>query len=423
MIIDNLRFENNGDRLRSLASITWEDCDRKTQEIYFETAEAFSNDLSSNPHSFLVACIMPALHFGEKRILIKTDEKICPELVDGLTNAMNWMRLWWYNPTKNIVKIETKGASAFVPKEKKNRAGFFFSGGIDALATLRANRIDYSMDHPGSIRDGLLVFGLEVNDPKAFGYLLGLASIIAKDAKLTLIPVYTNIRSLGPEEDMDFWGNFWVKEFMGAAFSSIAYAFTNRLTVISLSSDHDIPNIYPFSSHPLINYNYASSELRFKLEGISLSRFEKTKLISGWDVAIKHLRVCNKPETYRPDRLNCGECEKCVRTMLSLKALGVLEKSSAFPYHDITKDQIEKTGKLKKNTFFFWSQMIIPLKEKGYHELVRAVEKKIRQYHQDKKNSQWRKALIDPITEFDRKNLKGSLRMIKRQIYSKRIVK
>lgn len=412
MRVENLRLEKSGDRLKAVATVIWEDADRPRQEIYFETAEPFAKDLSPNPHSFLVACLLAAVHFGEKRLLI--NERICPELKDGLINVMNWMRLWWYQPSAPLVTIESKTKFDGRAETHKPRAGFFFSGGIDAIATLRANRIHFPPSHPLAIKDGLIVCGLEVAEPKAFEHVFALVSELADDAGVTLIPVHTNIRSLGPDNVSQFWDVFWVREFMGAAFSSIAHAFANRLSVVSISSDHDIPNIYPFSSHPLINGNYTSSDLRIRLEGVSLSRFEKTRLVAGWDLALRKLRVCNKPQYYTSEKLNCGECEKCVRTMLTLKALGVLEKATAFPYNDVTEEQIAKTGKLMPNTYFFWNQLISPLQEKGHHGLVRAVEDKIRRYHQEEKKKRLKNMLVNPIKGFDQRNLKGTLRRVKR---------
>ena len=108
MRIENYRSEKKDNRYRVSAQVKWEDCERPLQEIYFETAEEFSKDISCNPHAFLVACIMPAMRFGEKRIFI--DSEICPELLDGLITAMSLICNWfdWYNGASSLVRIETK---------------------------------------------------------------------------------------------------------------------------------------------------------------------------------------------------------------------------------------------------------------------------------------------------------------------------
>ncbi len=417
MRIENLRSEKMGDRQRVSATVIWEDYNRASQELYFETEERFAQDLSCSPHAFLIGSALAAMRFGERRILM--DAEICPELRDGLMTAMAWIRHWWYKTDQKMVKIEAKTRATEKPKPP--RAGVFFSGGIDALATLRANRVYYPLEHPGSIKDGLLVFGLEVIDPKKFEYVLNSLSILAQDADITLIPVYTNIRSLGPESGVEFWGDFWLNEFMGAAFASIAHVFSNRLSVVSINSCHDIPNIIPYSSHPLINPNYTSSDLRIRHEGITFSRFEKTKLVAGWDLALQHLRVCNRSELYQPDMLNCGNCEKCIRTMLSLLALGVLEKTRAFPIHDINASLIDTVVQIQQNTYPLYGELIAPLTEVGRHDLVLAIERKIAEYQEPqwkkelkrKKNS-WKKKTLEEVAEFDSKNLYGSLMKIKR---------
>jgi hypothetical protein len=417
MRIENLRSEKKDNRARVAATVIWENYAHKAQEIYFETVEEFGDALSCGPHAFLVACTMPAMYFGEERVLI--DGEICPELRDGLMTSMVWFRHWWYTPERKLVQIEGATRSNGSGPRKQERAGFFLSGGIDSLATLRANRLHYPLQDPGSIKDALLVYGLEVREPNIFDYVMNSVSVLAKDAALTLIPVYTNIRCLGPDDDMQFWGKFWINEFMGAAFAAIAHALSNRLTLVSINSCHDIPNIIPYSSHPLVNPNYTSSDLRIRHWGITLSRFAKTKLISDWDVAIQHLRVCNRTEYYRPGMLNCGKCEKCVRTMLALVACGVLGKTHAFPVQDVSEELVMAAVHLAANTFPLYGELIAPLAEKGRHDLARAIEQKIASYHRSEERKRRRKALIDPIVEFDEKNLGGALRKLKRLVYPK----
>ena len=82
MRIEDLRTEQDGAMARVVASVVWEDNDRPQRDIYFEVDKAFADYLTPDPHAFLVACLVPAVHHGEKRILV--DETICPELRNGL---------------------------------------------------------------------------------------------------------------------------------------------------------------------------------------------------------------------------------------------------------------------------------------------------------------------------------------------------
>lgn len=415
MRVENLRIEKHGETMQAVATIVWENCGRPAQDLYFGTTLKFADRLACNPHAFLVACIVPAFHFGEDRVLIR--EEICPELKEGLSTVMNFMRFWFYDAGKKLPEIDAETTAGYTMPPKPERAGVFLSGGIDAFATLRANRLNYPLNHPGSIKDGLLVYGLEVYNPQTFTYVLDSVSAFAEEAEVTLVPVFTNLRKLGPQSDEEFWGDFWLNEFMGPCFASIGHAFAKNLTRISINSSHDIRHLIPYSSHPLIDPYCSSADLTIRHEGIHLSRLEKTKLVADWDLALKYLRVCNKTELYQPGMLNCGKCEKCVRTMLALSALGVLEKTPAFPVREVTEELVMKAVHLPLNTVPHYEELLAPLEEKGRHDLVRVIKLKIAEYEDAEKRKKRRKMFIEPILEYDEKNLNGVMRKIKRKIF------
>jgi hypothetical protein len=57
---------------------------------------------------------------------------------------------------------------------------------------------------------------------------------------------------------------------------------------------------------------------------------EKTKLIGQWQIAQRHLNVC-----YYEDK-NCGKCDKCLRRMILLDAIGVYQNfAKLFPSGDL----------------------------------------------------------------------------------------
>lgn len=414
MRIENLRKEEVDGGARIAATVSWEDCGRPAQDLFFETTGEFAGDLSGHPHAFLVAAVMPAMHFGEERVCVEGE--VCPELVDGLTTVMHWMRHWWYRPDKELIRVEARPMGGIRACRTGERAGFLFSGGVDSLATLRANRLRYPPEHPRSIRDGLLVHGLEIREAEVFRHVLDSVGELAGDAGVTQVPVRTNIRSLGPEDERAFWGEFWLNEFMGAAFAAIAHAFAGRWTRMAINSCHDIPNIIPYGSHPLINPHYSSADLGIRHEGITLSRFEKTRLISGWELGLRNLRVCNRTELYQPGMLNCGNCEKCVRTMLALLALGVLGRAEAFPVREVSEELVMTTVRLQASTLPLYRELIAPLEGIGRRDLVRAIRRKMAEHHRSEVRKARRKAFIEPVVGFDESKLGGMLRKVKRAV-------
>ena len=353
-----------------MATVQWEDCDRPDHDIFIETEEAFVQDLSLNPHAFLVGCIIPALHFGERRIFL--DAEICPNLREGLDTVMGLMKEWTQGEYQPL-NIEAKTRSVANDLNHPGGAGLFMSGGMDSLAALRVNKKTYPKQHPGSVKDCLLVHGFDIGGVvergmkyHVFDRAQTALSAIAKDADVTLIPVYTNIRHLCDERDL------WLDRFFGAVLAAVAHAFTSRLDLVYIASSYDIPNLTPCGSHPILDPAYSSYDLRIIHRDLALSRLEKLRVVADWDVAFQHFRVCLANV---PDRLNCGKCEKCIRTMTALVAIGALDKTEAFIENDVTPEQLAQFDITIRHRESFYRELLSPLKKQGRDDLVYAIKK------------------------------------------------
>lgn len=421
MKIKDIRIQKNGERVKLCGTVIWEDRDFPEQELYFETTSNYQESLTNDPHAFLTACIIPAMYYKERRVFI--DAEICPELIVGLQTAVGWIRNWFYGPDSEPIRIETRKLSHYTPPQRSSRAGFLFSGGVDSLSTLRMNHNDYPPSHPGYIKDGVLVYGLEIRTPESYAAVLETLKPLAEDANINLIEIFTNIRSMGPENNREFWSNFWLNEFMGACFAAVTHTLSNRFSIFYINSSHDIPNIMPHSTHPLVEPNLSSNDLRIKHEGTILSRYEKTRVISDWDMALNKLRVCNDFSQYALGRLNCGSCEKCLRTMLALLALGVLKKAEAFDADDVTAEMVIQHVKIAKNTLPLYEELLPPLQEAGRADLVHAIHDRIGVFHKDQKrkirDDRWRRHFIDPVSGIDQKYFGGKLRSTKHYLRNK----
>lgn len=404
MRIEDFRKEHRGSRSRVAATVTWEDCQRPEYELFFEVEEGFTDDLVCNPNAFLIAAAIPALHYGEKRVSI--DSKICPDLRDGLNVAMGWLSHWYNQPKP---RIEDRG-SILEPRERPaEQAGFFFSGGIDSFATLRHNRLTFPPEHPRYIRDGLLIFGLEQDIPEIFEYVKESLAEAARQIDIDLIPVYTNLYLPYREEDSQNHWNLWRYKFMGGGLAAVAHALARRFSQVSISPDYDIPNFHPNGSHPLLEPNYSSMDLRIRYDGTDLSRFERTKLIADWSSPLSHLRVCNRYKQYEPGKFNCSKCEKCIRTMLAFLALGVLDRSKSFLGNDVSAEMLSDIS-IERKTYFY-QELIEPLRQNGRPDLATVIEEKLRTPGKGEK----RKSLKNTIKEIDNRYFHGEIsRFIKK---------
>ena len=412
MKIENLRLEKNGDTIAARASVTWEDNDRPRQELFFETEAVYEDSLSCNPNAFLLACAIPALHFRERRVFM--EEEVCPELVDGLNTAMHWLRHWYYEPERKIVTIEARKQSQILNSDMPKRAGFFFSGGVDSFATLKSNRLNFPATHPWSIKDGLVAYGLELEDLDSFEYVTEMLKEVAPAVGIDLIPVKTNIYLEYRAEDRKDKFDFWIYKFQGAVLAALAHAFSNRLAVLSIAATFDLPYLGLWGSHPLLDPQYSSVDLRIRHDGLALSRLKKVEMIKDWDIALNNLRVCNQGKRYESGKLNCGRCEKCIRTALELLAVDRLDRCAALPYDDVTADMVRQYGDIHDDYVRSCFTDLIPaLNRIGRMDLVRAVEHRMDIYDAKKKGS---KTLIEKIKEFDQQDLNRHLTRLKRKL-------
>lgn len=370
MKIQNLQTETQTTFSQISATLTWEDRHRRDQKLYIETTPEFAQDLSDNPHSFLLASAMIAFHFGEKRLAI--DREICPELREGLITAMAWMG-HWYHETRAPLQIESKISSSIFCSPR-NRAAIFFSGGVDATASLRLNRLKFPSDHPRYIRDGLIVNGISNTTRENFEKAVTSLSVVAKDANINLIPIYTNIYSHITDLEYDDY-KFWRYYFSGSALAAIAHAFHRRINIISVSSSHDIRYLEPWGTHPLLDPNYSSCDLKIRYEDINYSRLDKIRIISDWEIALNNLRVCDEfalPDGY----LNCGRCDKCASTMAALSALGILDKTKVFPTQILSeKFLIENAYPKGEDEEAYYLDLLPLFRAQGRSDIIRAINR------------------------------------------------
>jgi len=365
--IDDIRAEAAAGRHRVVARVTWEDCEREAQDIYFQTNEEFAPALTCRPEAFLAACLPPALWSAERRI--RVDGDVCPEMLDNV-RVVNNMLEHWFHPVATAVSIEapTRRRAA----EGRRRAGLFFSGGLDSIAALCGNREDTHPGHPAYVKDGILVYGLEVEEALPFELVVTQLQRLAREARLTLIPVATNLRSLNPD-----WA-FWFNGYNGGALSAVGHALGGRLSSVVIASDYQVRALQQHGSHPLVGQNFSSYDLKIRYADVTLRRIDKARRVARWAPALQNLRVCNRAHLYAEGTLNCGDCEKCVRTMLDFLVIGALDRLTAIPRRELTRELILSRCYMKPSTLPYYDELIGPLRAVGRGDLAEAVDHLVR---------------------------------------------
>lgn len=400
MKIQGIERRDMGERSRIVARFTWEDCDRPVQEIHFETEKEFADGLAPGADPFLVAGLMPAFRHGERRIAVEGE--VCPVLRANLNTAMRILSYWYRLPARAI-PIESDGCCTAAPASPR-RAAFYYSGGVDSLTTLRLNRLAIPDSHPQSFKDGLLIFGLEMEATSAFDIVRDSLSTLARDTGIRLVPMFTNVRLLD-----DCW-RAWEKMTEGALLASVAHAVGRRISSASLASSFDVSDLAPNGTHPVLDPLYSSHGLQVIHDGIDLSRLDKVRVLAEWDLGLQHLRVCNNSAQYREGQPNCGSCEKCLRTLLALLITGALDKAEGFRNKTVTEELIREQVRMSWQIVGLWKDLIEPLEQLGRHDLARAIRWHFRQLFGE---VGWRGRL----RRFDRRRLNGALFFLKQALW------
>lgn len=378
MLIRNLRREWRGTRCRVAADVTWEDTDRAPRSVYVEAPEIAAADLEPSADAFVLAAVAFASWCGERRIAV--EGAVCPRLRDGLRAVLEVYGRW-FERCRPVTIEPTQGFVAPFPR-REARTASFLSGGVDGLAALRTNRLDFPPSHPASIRDGLLLFGandFEMADDEpvperlaAFERLAARLASLAAAEDFTLIPLHTNVRhALCPDYLC------WMKVGFAAANIAVAHTLGRRMTAVLFASDGVGPDPSPCASHPIVDQHFSTAALQVIHEHAALTRVDKLRLLAQWEPALALMQPCHYIDVPPNGQINCGRCEKCVRTMLDLIGLGLLARARAFVDDDVDPQWIEWMGLPSVTKIDLLASSLPALRGVGRTDLVDAVERRL----------------------------------------------
>jgi hypothetical protein len=137
---------------------------------------------------------------------------------------------------------------------------------------------------------------------------------------LELCVVATNLRETRLREAD------WHDVSHGAMILSAGLALEGRFARLLVASTKPYGALLPLGSHPLTDPLLSTESTRVVHDGGTRSRGEKLAVIADCAAALGALHVC-----YRGgDDANCGQCEKCVRTLLGLELMGRLAACPTF---------------------------------------------------------------------------------------------
>jgi Polysaccharide pyruvyl transferase len=311
-----------------------------------------------------VATLLPALAVGRP---LRIEAPVAPAVLDAIEEAQAILCAWaragaWPQALpfgEPIEVLAEPGESA--RRDQGGGVAAFFSGGVDSLTTV--------LRHP-EITHLVHIEGFDVPLERTDVTAMVRERIAATAAELgkELVRVETNVRELSDPYLP------WVT-YYGAALGTVALLLSGEMSRVLIASGLTHPGLYENGSHPLLDHLWGADRVEIVHDGAALSRVAKLRLLADDPTARRMLRVCwqNPGGAY-----NCGRCEKCLRTMVTLEILGVRDRFEAFP-DSLDLDAVAATELTNRPEVEFWLDALeLAVEEGARGELIDAVERCLR---------------------------------------------
>lgn len=271
-----------------------------------------SRDITPEATAEAIACLgLAASCFKKQRVRI--EEPVCPALAGNLRELEKTWHDWWKTTTG---RFRTAIRTGSVPSPSPAPGnGCFLSLGADSFHSVIRNPEINTVIYVGG-------FDVPLADEKRLAIIENHFRTAAAELGKRAIFLRSNLR-VHPVMGKLPW-----EKAHGAALAAAAHVLHREIGRASISSSFPIHLFKPWGTSWKTDHLWSSSTLRLEHTGHDLTRFQKIAEIAGDPTVQAHLHVCWE---HRNDAYNCGQCEKCRRTMIGLTSLGRLQDFRTLP--------------------------------------------------------------------------------------------
>jgi hypothetical protein len=318
-------------------------------ELFFASGDA---TLDPAPEAFASA-MLPAAVLAEARLVVE-------DALDPLwiRNVGRILRIWhsWWGTEPDIAKVLVADA-AVSGQVRQARTGLCFSLGVDSFfSLLRPHReLDVLVAAEG--------FDVPLGDDVRMAAIEAAVRAVAADRDVKAIVVRTNLRDHPSYPPLE-----WERTH-GGALAALGQVCRGQIGALAISSTKPRYAMDAWGSHWETDPMWSSSRLEIVHVGADYRRNEKVATIVDEPLVRRHLRVCWENRTPTG---NCGECEKCVRTMLLISGYGSVDDFPTFPADRPLRDTVEAIPELAPFMVSFYAEAVAGLRDPA---LASAVER------------------------------------------------
>jgi hypothetical protein len=343
-----------------------------SSRVYYRIINGDCSDVLGDP--FVIAGLVPAMEQGSP-LSVDPGIPVSSRLIENLGRFQEIYARWY--PHLRPVAIEA-------PRRVDARAstgnvGCFNSGGVDSLYS--------ALRHRDEITHFVLCQGLDISlrEGERWDKTVEQVGKVAHELGKRLVLVETNVKQqlTGSRTDNH-----------GAILASTA-SLLGLDTIILPSSLEESELGMAWGSHPLTD-PLLSSDWTTVFYDETVTRTRKLAFIVESKIGLDELRVCNRHSDY-----NCGSCEKCLRTMVTMDALGAA--SAALPrFHPRMLRAIKLWHQPQHG---FWQSILELARQQGRKDIAGEVQRLLGDY----RRREW-------LRNLDARYLGGSLLRIKRRL-------
>lgn len=269
-----------------------------------------------------------------------------------LENAERYTKIWsqWRPDKYKQAQLFAESEIEEAPRSGSLPWTYPFSGGVDSMFSIFSNRAgDAGRDNrtPGSV---FLVHGFDypLSDTTFFPLLEQRVSAIAQSLGLPMLVCSTNWKKFCIQYELD----------TQLGLSAIAHTISATHAGASIAADFTFGEdleIMPWGNNQYMPHLLGSSRFSVVGGGADTLRVDKMAYLAKMPDALSRLGVCRKPNGVG-NRLNCEECEKCIRTAMGLYvATGDFKPTfSRLP----SPSQILSIQGLSKVELMFWDDIL-----------------------------------------------------------------
>lgn len=312
--------------------------------LWFSVPSEYEDWLTSDVYdAFLVAAIYPAMYYNEP---IEIEGCVSHRLYYNVVHFVESI-VGYFRDGMHFVNIKVGGY--LNAKKKYHYVGTGFSAGIDSFSTFYEH---YEKEDDPDYKISALFFfnvgshgGGGEKARKKFLERYKLLEPFPKEVGLPYIPLDSNL--------FDFYQEHW--EFDAGQFcrSCAILVFEAALDKYYISSDYSYKEIMFFHfnrtttsfselAETFTNPLLSTETLEVITDGGQHMRTEKTLLLTDYKPSHKYLNVCANHWGDLEGALNCGYCGKCVRTLVALDTLGIIDRfSNVFNLEDYYKHKFK----------------------------------------------------------------------------------